>query len=140
MQALTFRSLTILTLLTAAVIALFVAAPVEAQSARDEVCRVALNSETAEFVEGQGCVDNTNPGNNVTGLFDGPFKAIANTLIFITGAISVIMIILGGIRYSVSGGDATGVAAARNTIIYAIVGLIVAMLSFAIVNLVLNRI
>ncbi|MNT23703.1 hypothetical protein D3C72_1591340 [compost metagenome] len=63
---------------------------------------------------------------------------IINTLLFILGAISVIMIIVAGIRYTTSGGDASSVTAAKNTLMYSIVGLVVAILAYAIVNFVLK--
>lgn len=66
------------------------------------------------------------------------FTTIVNILLFIIGAISVIMLIYGGIRYTISGGDSSAVTAAKNTILYAIVGLIVAFLAYAIVNWVLG--
>lgn len=66
------------------------------------------------------------------------FTTIVNILLFIIGAISVIMLIIGGIRYTVSGGDAAAVTAAKNTILYAIIGLVVAFLAFAVVNWVLG--
>jgi multisubunit Na+/H+ antiporter MnhB subunit len=59
-------------------------------------------------------------------------------LLFIIGAISVIMLIIGGIRYVVSGGDSSAVTSAKNTILYAIVGIIVALLAYALVNFVLT--
>ena len=69
---------------------------------------------------------------------DGVFTTIINVLLFIIGAISVIMLIIGGIRYTVSGGDSGAVTSAKNTILYAIIGLVVAFLAFAIVNFVLT--
>ena len=76
-----------------------------------------------------------------TNLFegDGVFKKITNTALFLIGAISVIMLIYGGIRYTTSGGNAASVTAAKNTILYAIVGIVVAVLAFAIVNFVLGE-
>jgi hypothetical protein len=68
----------------------------------------------------------------------GVFKTITNVLLFIIGAISVIMLIIGGIRYVVSGGDSSAVTAAKNTILYAIVGIVVALLAYALVNFVLT--
>ena len=68
----------------------------------------------------------------------GVFKTITNTLLFILGAISVIMIIIGGLRYVVSGGDSSAVNSAKNTILYAIVGVIVAILAYAIINFVIG--
>jgi hypothetical protein len=68
----------------------------------------------------------------------GVITTITNTLLFIIGALSVIMIIVGGLRYAVSGGNSANVTAAKNTILYAIVGLIIAFLAFAAVNFVLS--
>ncbi|HUO61868.1 MAG TPA: hypothetical protein VMT96_00245 [Candidatus Bathyarchaeia archaeon] len=68
----------------------------------------------------------------------GIFRTITNVLLFLIGAISVIMLIIGGIRYVVSGGDSTAVQNAKNTILYAIVGVVVAILAYAVVNFVIN--
>lgn len=68
------------------------------------------------------------------------FTTIVNVLLFVIGAISVIMLIIGGIRYTVSAGDSGNVTAAKNTIMYAIIGLVVAFLAFAIVNWVLGAV
>ena len=68
----------------------------------------------------------------------GVFKTITNVLLYVLGAISVIMIIIGGLRYVISGGNSTNVTAAKNTILYAIVGVIIAILSYAIINFVLG--
>lgn len=68
----------------------------------------------------------------------GVFSTITNVLLFIIGAISVIMLIIGGIRYTVSGGDQAAITSAKNTILYAIVGIIVALLAYAIVNFVVG--
>lgn len=68
----------------------------------------------------------------------GVFRTITNVLLFVLGAISVIMIIIGGLRYVVSGGNATSVTAAKNTILYAIVGVVVALLAYAVINFVLQ--
>ena len=70
----------------------------------------------------------------------GFFKNIANTLIFIVGAVSVLMIIIGGLRYVLSAGDPSSTKSAKDTVLYAVVGVIVALLAFAIVNFVLANI
>jgi multisubunit Na+/H+ antiporter MnhB subunit len=59
-------------------------------------------------------------------------------LLFIIGAVSVIMLIIGGIRYTISQGDQSQVTSAKNTILYAIIGLIVAILAYALVNFVVT--
>ena len=68
----------------------------------------------------------------------GVFSEISSVLLFIVGAIAVIMIVIGGLRYVISGGDASQVQAAKNTILYALVGIIIAILAYAAVNFVIN--
>jgi hypothetical protein len=63
---------------------------------------------------------------------------VINTMLFVIGILSVIMLIVGGIRYVVSGGNQSSVEAARNTILYAIVGLIVAFVAWGVVNFVVQ--
>lgn len=81
----------------------------------------------------------TNP-NASTPLFgdNSVFESIVNTMLFVIGGISVIMLIIGGIRYVVSAGDANAVQGAKNTILYSIVGIVVAFLAYALVNFVIN--
>ena len=71
---------------------------------------------------------------------DSIFTTIVNILLFVIGAISVIMLIWGGIRYTTSGGSSGAVSSAKNTIMYAIIGLVVAFLAYAIVNWVLGAV
>lgn len=66
-------------------------------------------------------------------------KNVTNVLMFILGAISVIMMIVGGIKYTTSNGNAEQVKSAKNTIMYAIVGLVVAIFGYAIVRFVIDR-
>lgn len=68
------------------------------------------------------------------------FKDVTNTLLYIIGGVSVIMIVFGGFRYIISNGDSNQVTAAKNTILYAVVGLVVALVAYAIVNFVLTDI
>lgn len=77
----------------------------------------------------------TGPDNNVSGMA----KTIINIMLTILGIIAVIMIIFGGIRYTTSAGDASRVKAAKDTIMYSVVGLVVAILAFAIVNFVTTQ-
>ncbi len=65
-------------------------------------------------------------------------KIVVNVLLFVLGAISVIMIVIGGIRYTLSNGDSAAITSAKNTILYSVIGLIVALLAFAIVDFVLG--
>jgi hypothetical protein len=69
----------------------------------------------------------------------GIFGVIANILIFLVGAIAVIMLIWGGLQYVISSGDAARVKSAKDTILYGIIGVVVAILAFAIVNFVITQ-
>ncbi len=66
------------------------------------------------------------------------FTQITNGALFLIGAVSVLMLIYGGIRYTLSGGDSKAVTDAKNTVLYSIVGIVVALLAYAIVNWVLT--
>ena len=68
----------------------------------------------------------------------GVFRQVTNTILYIVGIIAVIMLIVGGIKYVVSGGDSKKVTDAKNTVLYAIIGLVVCLLAFAIVNFVIS--
>ena len=65
-------------------------------------------------------------------------STIINVLSVIVGVVAVIMIIIGGRKYITSGGDSNNVASAKNTIIYAIIGLIIVALAQVIVRFVLS--
>lgn len=87
----------------------------------------------------------SNPGSAVckaqgTDDFSKMIRNVVNVMLYILGAIAVIMIVIGGIRYSLSGGDASNTKAAKDTILYALIGLVVATLAYAIVNFVLGSI
>jgi hypothetical protein len=70
----------------------------------------------------------------------GIFTNAIYVIITIIGAISVLMIVIGGLRYVLSGGDSAGTKSAKETITYALVGLILAMLAGAIVRFVIGAI
>jgi hypothetical protein len=88
----------------------------------------------------QGGANSARGDNTPTDLFGngGMFQTITNVLLFIIGAIAVIMLIVGGIRYTVSAGDSNAITSAKNTILYAIVGIVVAILAYAVVNWVIG--
>lgn len=68
-----------------------------------------------------------------------PVQDVISTLLLAVGIIAVIMIIIGGIRYTLSNGDASRIKSAKDTVLYSVIGLIVAMLAYAIVNFVIGR-
>lgn len=65
---------------------------------------------------------------------DGSIETITNVLLFLVGVVSVIMLIIGGFRYTTSNGDSGQIKSAKDTILYAIVGLLVAIMAYAIVR------
>ena len=64
--------------------------------------------------------------------------AIINAVIGVLGLICVVVIILGGIQYMTSSGDSGKVKKAKDTILYGIIGLVICVLAFAIVNFVIG--
>ena len=72
------------------------------------------------------------------GQVNGIIKTIVEVLLMAVGAISIIMIVIGGILFALSSGDAQKAAKARSTILYAVVGLIVSIFASAIVNFVFD--
>jgi hypothetical protein len=82
--------------------------------------------------------EEANQNNLFTG--DSPiFQRITSVLLFLVGAISVIMLIIGGIRYVISAGDQQAVTNAKNTILYAIVGIVVAFVAYGAVEFILDQ-
>ena len=64
---------------------------------------------------------------------------IINVMLFIAAALAVIMIIYGGIRYITAHGDEKQVKVAKDTIVYSVVGLIIAIIAYALVTFIFNR-
>ena len=65
-------------------------------------------------------------------------KIVVNTLLYVLGAVSVIVIVIAGVYYTTSGGDPSLVKRAKDTLLYAVIGLIVAVMAYAIVNFVVG--
>lgn len=65
---------------------------------------------------------------------------IINAIIGVLGLAAVIIIIIGGVNYMTSSGDAGKVKKAKDTILYGVIGLVVCILAFAIVNFVIRNI
>ena len=79
---------------------------------------------------------NLNGGNNLENTVTG----VINVILYIVGILAVVMIIIGGVQYTTSGGDQAAVTKAKNTILYGIIGLVVAILAYAIVNFVVTKV
>ncbi len=66
-------------------------------------------------------------------------RRVINIVSVIVAIVAVIMIIVGGFKYIASGGDSTKVTSAKNTILYAIIGLVIVALAQFVVKFVLNQ-
>jgi hypothetical protein len=82
-------------------------------------------------VTGTGTVASANAGNVV-------LQMIAGSLIYAAGPLAVLMLAIGGFRYVISHGDQTQMEGAKKTITYAIIGLVVIIVSYAIVSNIIN--
>lgn len=67
------------------------------------------------------------------------WERIINAFILAIGMVAVVFIIIGGVRYILSNGEASAVNQAKHTILYAVIGLLVAATSYMIVSFVINR-
>lgn len=67
-------------------------------------------------------------------------KNVINLMLYLAGAIAVIMIVVGGIRYVTSDGDPGRTSKAKDTVMYALVGLVVASMAYALVNFIIAKV
>lgn len=121
--------ISIILALTALAPAALVAVPAYADCGSDPKGQVL----TGVGVTGQDCEDNGSGG--VSNLV----RTIVNILSIIVGVTAVIMIIIAGLKFTTAGGDSNAVGEAKNTLIYALVGLIVAALAQFLVHFVLSN-
>ena len=77
---------------------------------------------------------------NATDRVNRIIRLVINIFSLIVGVIAVIMIIIGGLKYITSGGDSGNITGAKNTILYAIIGLVVVALAQIIVRFVLDKV
>lgn len=84
---------------------------------------------------GVGCATNGATSDKLTTLI----KLIINIISVVVGVVAVIMIVFGGLKYITSGGESSNVSSAKNTILYAIIGLVVVALAQFIVRFVLDK-
>ncbi len=105
----------------------FVPVLVSAETAKSTVCQ-SLGSNA-------GCT--TDPNGSVS--LNKVIKTVVNVLSLVVGLVAVIMVIVGGFKMITSGGDSNKLSSGRNTVLYAIVGLVVVATAQFIVQFVLNR-
>ena len=117
----------LLTGVTAVVLASSVALPVGAIDLFSDACKGSSDPTCVEAKSGDAQKNASSYINN-----------IVDALLYIVGGLAVIMIVIGGIRYITSAGNAQSVQSAKNMIMYSVVGLIVALLAYAISNFVIK--
>lgn len=123
--------------------ALAVTAPAYAAAAdntntvRNALCKGANNLEVNP--EGGTDTDCEDSNGDATGKVNSTITMIINVFSTVVGVVAVIMIIWGGLRYITSGGDSGKIGNAKNTIIYALLGLIIVALAQFIVRFVLAK-
>ena len=128
------KNVTLSLILALGLASVSVPAAVQAQSAiADNICTGVLNASGEEATDSSSCEED---GENS---FSTIITRVINIFSILIGSISVIMIIIGGFRYIISGGDQNNVTAAKNTIMYAIIGLVVVLFSQVIVRFVLTN-
>ncbi len=99
-----------------------------AQTPVQDVCKgVALTGGTCQTGANQNSVEDT-------------IQAVINILSLVIGFVSIIMIMIGGFRYITSAGDSNSTTAAKNTILYAVIGLVVVAMAQVIARFVINRV
>jgi hypothetical protein len=121
---------------------LFLAAPLALAVPASALTQTDINNNLCKgsnldlSSSGADCSSTATAGQSVTDLI----KKVINILSVIIGAVAVVMIIIGGFRYVTSGGNAESTKSARQTIVYAIIGLIIVALAQIIVHFVLNSV
>lgn len=71
---------------------------------------------------------------------DSPIEAVFKIVVGVIAALCVLFITIGGFRYTVSNGDPTNISKAKNTIIYALIGLLVTVTAYGIISVVISRV
>ena len=98
-----------------------------------------VHADTTGDIQGGVTSINSGGSNNDAGRVPEVIRIVVNILLFFIGAFAVIMIVIAGFRLVTANGDANTVSQARNTILYAVIGLVVAFLAYALVNFVVNQ-
>ncbi len=134
------RNLVVGLLSATTLVAVPIAVPAIASAAASTDIQNCLAQGTNLDATGGGnTCSNSDTSAGTTGI-NNIIKTVINIFSLVVGVVAVIMIIVGGFRYITSGGDSNNVSGAKNTIIYAIIGLVVVALAQFIVQFVLNKV
>lgn len=97
------------------------------------ICSPNCTSVPPTVKDSYGCTSNTSDK------LPGTIQKIVNAVILVLGTVAVVFIVIGGVQYMTSAGDPSKTKKAKDTILYATIGLIICALSFAIVNFVIVK-
>ncbi len=106
-----------------------------ATTPNSSLCKGILATDSSQTGDTCASITATEADNDIKGIV----TEIVDILLYVVGVVSVIMIIIGGLRYITSSGDSSNVTAAKNTILYAIVGLVIVIFAKAIVAFVFTN-
>ena len=134
----------LMTTLSLATLLILPAMPLAVVSAQTSDTNISAGLECGSSFNASGIGDPAaNCPNDESGqagqTIDGIIKLVINVFSLIVGVVSVIMIIIGGLKYITSGGDSGNITGAKNTILYAIIGLVVVALAQVVVKFVLEK-
>lgn len=119
-----------------ALVPLAIPGAVSAQDGADATAGLACGANFDLDIDGDGCEVSEDDAGRIQEIV----ILLVNILSVIVGIVAVIMIIYGGFKYITSGGDSGNVSTAKNTIIYAIIGLVIVALAQFIVHFVLAQV
>lgn len=100
---------------------------------------VALQGQS-DACAGLDQLGGTSCGNNAgQSAIGNVIQNVVSIISYIAGAVAIIMIIISGIRFTTSGGDSNSVSSAKTTLVYALIGVVIAALAQVLVHFVLNK-
>lgn len=111
--------------------------PAFAQDAQSQINNGLCAGSNLQFTDNPGACQ---VGPDANTKFNQIVKTIINLLSVVVGVVAVVMIIIGGLRYITSGGSDSSVTSAKNTILYAVIGLVIVALSQVIVRFILGKV
>jgi hypothetical protein len=135
-----FKKAVVMLTETVAALALMLApaVPALAQTAQQQINNGLCAGSNLEFTDSTSGADCTT--SDATDKINSLIHTVVNLLSAIVGIVAVIMIIVGGLRYITSGGNDTSITSAKNTILYAIIGLIIVALAQVLVRFTLSKV
>jgi len=131
------KVLAIFSIASLVTIPILIPVAVNAQATTTPSISGGLNCGSSLTVQ-PGC--EATPNTNAPTTVNNTIALVINIISLVVGVIAVIMIIIGGLKYITSGGDSGNITGAKNTILYAIIGLIIVALAQIIVRFVLAKV